>query len=43
MKSTIPYSKALTVNTVNWFERTLGSPTDVQREAWPAIASGQHV
>jgi ATP-dependent Lhr-like helicase len=26
-----------------WFERTLGAPTEPQREAWPAIARGEHV
>jgi len=29
--------------TAQWFSETLGEPTKVQREAWPAIASGQHV
>ena len=29
--------------TLRWFERTLGKPTAVQQEAWPAISSGQHV
>ena len=28
--------------TVRWFETALGQPTAVQREAWPAIASGTH-
>ena len=28
--------------TIDWFERTLGVPTAVQEEAWPAIAAGQH-
>lgn len=27
----------------SWFTRTVGSPTDVQRLAWPRIASGEHV
>ncbi len=26
-----------------WFTEELGPPTDAQRQAWPAIASGQHV
>jgi len=26
-----------------WFERRFGTPTDVQRQAWPAIARGEHV
>ncbi len=26
-----------------WFAEELGPPTDAQRQAWPAIASGQHV
>ncbi len=29
-------------NTKKWFERTLGSPTKVQEEAWPAIAAECH-
>ncbi len=29
--------------TAGWFEQRLGEPTPVQREAWPAIASGKHV
>ena len=29
--------------TSDWFRRTLGEPTPVQKEAWPAIASGSHV
>ena len=28
--------------TERWFINTLGSPTAVQRQAWPAIASGRH-
>ncbi len=26
-----------------WFAETLGAPTPVQKEAWPAIAEGRHV
>ena len=26
-----------------WFERRFGTPTDVQRQAWPAIARGEHL
>lgn len=26
--------------TASWFRRSLGTPTEVQREAWPVIASG---
>jgi ATP-dependent Lhr-like helicase len=26
-----------------WFEETLGAPTEVQAEAWPRIAAGEHV
>ena len=26
-----------------WFSESIGTPTAAQREAWPAIASGQHV
>ncbi|MDR1706266.1 MAG: DEAD/DEAH box helicase [Clostridiales bacterium] len=29
--------------TRDWFRNTLGEPTDAQKEAWPAIASGRHV
>lgn len=29
--------------TAQWFRETLGSPTRIQEEAWPAIASGSHV
>lgn len=29
--------------TAGWFRETLGEPTLVQKEAWPAIASGSHV
>lgn len=28
--------------TIKWFERSLGEPTAVQKEAWPAIAEGRH-
>lgn len=29
--------------TADWFETTLGEPTPVQQDAWPAIAAGGHV
>lgn len=29
--------------TAKWFKETLGEPTPVQKEAWPAIAAGGHV
>ena len=29
--------------TAVWFKEALGEPTQVQREAWPAIAAGGHV
>ncbi|MDR0897429.1 MAG: DEAD/DEAH box helicase [Oscillospiraceae bacterium] len=29
--------------TADWFTRQIGKPTAVQRESWPAIASGDHV
>ncbi len=29
--------------TGQWFQQRIGTPTPVQREAWPAIASGEHV
>ena len=28
--------------TARWFTRALGTPTAVQADAWPAIASGRH-
>ena len=28
--------------TSNWFQKALGSPTQVQEEAWPSIAEGNH-
>jgi ATP-dependent Lhr-like helicase len=28
--------------TANWFSRTLGAPTQVQEESWPAIAASSH-
>ena len=42
-KSITSYNKIFASPTTKWFEQTLGKPTDVQLEAWPAIASGQHV
>ena len=29
--------------TADWFRKALGKPTQVQAEAWPAIAAGSHV
>jgi len=29
--------------TADWFTENLGEPTQVQKEAWPAIAAGKHV
>ena len=29
--------------TADWFSRALGEPTEVQLQAWPAIASGENV
>ena len=29
--------------TADWFREMLGEPTAVQKEAWPAIAAGEHV
>jgi ATP-dependent Lhr-like helicase len=43
MESPTPYNKLFATPTLQWFEHTLGKPTDVQHEAWPAITSGQHV
>jgi len=43
MPSHIPYNKIFAKPTFHWFNSALGNPTDVQLEAWPAIASGQHV
>ena len=34
--------KLFSKETVAWFERAVGKPTQVQRESWPAIASGGH-
>ena len=31
------------VSTAEWFQETFGEPTKVQKEAWPAIAAGNHV
>lgn len=28
--------------TAHWFTKRMGEPTDVQRQAWPAIAAGRH-
>ena len=33
----------LSEEAARWFEARVGAPTPVQREAWPAIASGEHV
>lgn len=30
-------------DTARWFETTIGTPTRVQEESWPAIAAGGHV
>ena len=43
MKPHIPYNKIFAAPTLQWFDSALGKPTDVQLEAWPAIASGKHV
>lgn len=32
-----------TQETADWFQNTLGTPTPVQKEAWPNIAAGGHV
>ena len=29
--------------TAAWFAAALGEPTDIQRQAWPRIAAGEHV
>ena len=26
----------------DWFEQAIGAPTDIQRQAWPIIAAGEH-
>ncbi len=26
-----------------WFEENVGTPTDIQRQTWPAVAQGEHV
>lgn len=35
--------KLFNEKTAKWFKETLGEPTPVQKEAWPAIAAGTHV
>jgi ATP-dependent Lhr-like helicase len=37
--SSLPFSDAV----ASWFGKAFGEPTPAQREAWPAIAGGQHV
>ncbi len=37
--SSLPFSDTV----ASWFGRAFGEPTPAQREAWPAIAGGQHV
>ena len=39
----LTYDSIFADSTRNWFGDALGMPTDVQQEAWPAIASGEHV
>ena len=34
---------AFTPATREWFERAFARPTEAQIQAWPAIASGEHV
>ena len=43
MEDLTPYDKLFAASTLQWFWSALGKPTAVQHEAWPAIASGQHV
>jgi len=43
MESFTSYNEIFAAPTRRWFAEALGQPTDVQREAWPAIASGGHV
>lgn len=35
--------KIFNQNTADWFDKTLGEPTLVQKISWPAIAAGGHV
>ena len=42
-KPTNNYKEIFHTATTEWFEHALGTPTDVQAEAWPAVASGKHV
>lgn len=35
------FSNIFDQSTITWFDKTLGKPTAVQEEAWPAIHSGQ--
>ncbi|MCL2618407.1 MAG: DEAD/DEAH box helicase [Defluviitaleaceae bacterium] len=41
MEQHIDYTDIFTAPTLEWFRAALGEPTEVQREAWPAIASGR--
>ena len=37
--SALPFTPAV----ARWFEAAFGEPTPAQRQAWPAIAAGDHV
>lgn len=39
----MPYLKHFHPAVARWFERNFSAPTEVQRQAWPAIAAGQSV
>ena len=34
---------AFTPQVRDWFQRAFAEPTEAQRQAWPAIAAGEHV
>ncbi len=36
-------ASVFSARTAEWFESAFGAPTSAQEQAWPAIASGQHV
>src|ERR1700761_3535713 len=43
MSSTVDPLEAFSPTTRDWFTRAFAAPTEAQAQAWPAIASGEHV
>lgn len=39
---TFEFENYFTQSTIDWFQSAVGTPTLVQQEAWPSVASGQH-